>query len=501
MTSTLLLMLTLIAPVQAAECNDWRACQKLALEAAERQDYNAFHDLSWRALQKGPKNDPALMTMLARAQSLSGRPHDALVMLERLAAMGVRTDAETNDDFRFVRALPAWADFEAKLKGLPAPEKPAAAPAEPPAISAAAPPSPAKADSPAPTRDKPGGKTAKGEKPKPETSKPETKPGPAKTEGAKPASSKPEPSRSEPASAALPTPEPPKADAPAATDAKPSTNANASRPGTLIFSAPGLTAVGLGYDAVSGRFIVGDRKDRRLLVVGERSGRLASLAGVDAGFDEVSAFEIDTAEGDLWVTSASSGSRTSTLHKLQLISGRVLTSIAVPESDGPSRFTDVAVTPQSILVLDAEGRRVYRAAKKGRALDLVARIAVPDATSLAPATEGMAYAAFDRGIIRLDLTTRALTVVEPGTDIDLAGLRWLRWHRGSLVAIQGGASGPFRLVRIRLDDAGRRARAIDVLDPNVTLAGPTSAAVTGNVVYYLSPAADEQVEVRKLTLK
>ena len=69
------------------------------------------------------------------------------------------------------------------------------------------------------------------------------------------------------------------------------------------------------------------------------------------------------------------------------------------------------------------------------------------------------------------------------------------------MAIQGGASGPFRLVRIRLDDTGRRARAVDVLEANVTLAGPTSAAVTGNVVYYLSPAADEQVEVRKLTLK
>ena len=55
------------------------------------------------------------MLMLARAQSLSGRPHDALVMLQRLAAMGVATDAATNDDFRFVRALPAWAEFEAKI--------------------------------------------------------------------------------------------------------------------------------------------------------------------------------------------------------------------------------------------------------------------------------------------------------------------------------------------------------------------------------------------------
>lgn len=510
-TSTILLILTLTAPVQAADCGDWRECQKLALEAAERQDYNAFHDLSWRALQKGPKNDPALMTMLARAQSLSGRPHDALVMLERLSAMGVRTDAETNDDFRFVRALPAWAEFEAKLKGLPLPEKPAAAPADAAPSSSAAPPATAKADAPAPTRDKPAGKTAKGAKPKPEPAKPEpkaepVKPDPAKADAAKPEAATPEPAKVEPSTAEprkgeSPTPDSAKADATTTAGAKPGGNANASRTGPLVFSAPGLTAVGLGYDAVSGRFIVGDRKDRRLLVVGERSGRLASLAGVDAGFDEVSAFEIDTVEGDLWVTSASSGSRTSTLHKLQLISGRVLTSIAAPQTDGPSRFTDVAVTPQNILVLDAEGRRVYRAAKKGRALDLVARIAVPDATSIAPAAEGTAYAAYDRGIIRLDLTTRALTVVEPGADIDLSGLRWIRWHRGSLVAIQGGASGPFRLVRIRLDDTGRRARAVDVLDTNVTLAGPTSASVTGNVVYYLSPAADDQVEVRKLTLK
>ena len=79
--------------------------------------------------------------------------------------------------------------------------------------------------------------------------------------------------------------------------------------GPLHFAAPSLSAVGLGYDAVSGRFIVGDGKEQRLLVVGERSGRLASLAGIDAGFDEVSAFEIDTVEGDLWVVSSSAQTR------------------------------------------------------------------------------------------------------------------------------------------------------------------------------------------------
>ena len=95
------------ARLSAQECREWKECQQQALAAAERQDYNAFHDLAWRTLQIGPKNDPANMTMLARAQSLSGRPGDALVMLQRLAAMGIVTDAATNNDFERVRALPA----------------------------------------------------------------------------------------------------------------------------------------------------------------------------------------------------------------------------------------------------------------------------------------------------------------------------------------------------------------------------------------------------------
>ena len=115
MTPIALMLLALSAltcaesPSRAQDCREWQECRQLALDAAARQDFNAFHDLAWRTLQAGPKNDPALMTMLARAQSLSGRPHDALVMLQRLAAMGVVTDAATSDDFSGVRALPSLA--------------------------------------------------------------------------------------------------------------------------------------------------------------------------------------------------------------------------------------------------------------------------------------------------------------------------------------------------------------------------------------------------------
>ena len=100
---------------QRSDCREWQQCRQLATDAAARQDFEAFHDLAWRAVQTGPRNNPELMYLLARAQSLSGRPDDALVMLQRLAALGVPNDAATNDDFQGVRAIARWAELEAKV--------------------------------------------------------------------------------------------------------------------------------------------------------------------------------------------------------------------------------------------------------------------------------------------------------------------------------------------------------------------------------------------------
>ena len=60
------------------------------------------------------------MLLLARAQSLSGRPGDALVMLRRLAAMGIELNIVNGEDFRRVRALPGWAEVEAAIAAAPA---------------------------------------------------------------------------------------------------------------------------------------------------------------------------------------------------------------------------------------------------------------------------------------------------------------------------------------------------------------------------------------------
>lgn len=394
--------ITLFAP---QDCTEWRACHDFAVAAASREDYEAFHDLAWRAVQKGPKNDPLLMLLLARAQSLSGRPGDALVMLARLADLGLATDAATNADFRRVRALAGWADLERRTAGMaPITEPKAAVP----------PPAPAAA---------------------------------------------------EPAEA-------------------------------LRFATAGLTPDGLAYDRVSRRFLIADRNARKLAVVDEFSRHVATLAGAQAAFGDIEAIEIDPRAGDLWVVSsepAAAGGAT-TLHKLQLSSGRVLSTFTVPPRLAPAHFTDVAVgAGGTILVLDSAGR-IFRL--KGSALEIAAP-APAGATSLAPTDNGSVYVSSTEGLVRVDVATRASSSVTAPEAVVLSGLSHLRWHRGALIGVQRLDTGA-RVVRLRLGRGGRAVVALEAID---TIEAPTGAVtISGDTLYYFASKGAGEVVLKKVAL-
>jgi hypothetical protein len=440
-------------------CETWQECRTLALEAAGREDFESFHDLAWRAVQRGPRNDPALMTMLARAQSLSGRPGDALVMLGRLAEQGVVTDAQTSEDFRRVRALPGWPGLEARLQELSAKAADVAAPAG--------------AEPARPVREKPEVKV----EPDPATATPPSPPAPVRPPDAAP-------------------PAAPEPDAKADAAGEPAAE-------TLRFESTSFQVAGLAYDAVSNRFIIGDRAEHRLAVIGERSRRLSTLTGAgSAGFGAVVALEIDRREGDLWVISVSAdGTPSSSLHKLQLISGRQLFTIDVPDGDGPARFADVTLTPgSSVLVLDQEGRRVFRAAPRAREIQLAAALEVEHPLSIAASSDAVAYVSHDGGLARVDLSAGSARAVSAAKGVDLKGLSWIRWHRGSIVGVQADDSG-YRIVRIELDPSGRTARRATVVDRGVRLAGPGAVSLNGGAIYYLVEEESGARVVRKRELK
>jgi hypothetical protein len=396
----------------------------MAVDAAAAGDFERFHDFAWRTIQTGPKNDPALMYLLARAQSLSGRPGDSLVMLQRLAAMGVPTDAATNDDFRRVRNLPAWAEFA-------------------------------------------GGAPGMGEAPK--------SAGPPKTVTApKPAG-------------------PVRANAEAA-----ATKVESEEP--FRFETLPFTPAGLAYDAVSRRFIVGDRRARRLAVVDEFSRHVANLASAQtAGFADIAAIEIDPRQGDLWVVSGD-GSH-ATMHKLQLVSGRSLAAYVPSDRFGAVDLVDVAATPDNgVLALDRAGHRLFQVRPKSAELELIVTLPDDHPVAIAPAGNDVVYVADAAGLSRVDLPAHSVTEIKSAKGVDLKAIAKLRWYKGALIAVRRGDDGAYRTVRIALDRQGRAASVEPLAGPIASI-DPTGMTIAGGTLYYLAAADDSAMTLRKLPLK
>ncbi len=284
----------------------------MAVEAQQRQDFETFHDLAWAAYRKVRPDDPDLMLLVARAQSLSGRPGDALVMLERIGSH-VTASVATDPDFARVRALPRWEEVAAKLN-----------------VGAVA------ASAPAPSAKDPA-----------------------------PPAKDPAPSAKTPAPSASVPPAP-----------------SASAP--LSFTTV-LTPSALVHDAVSKRFIIADRKARRIAVIDGTTGQVATLVGAQGDLGEIGGITIDPGRGDLWVVS--SGESGAQLHRIQLISGRVLKSVALSGLKG--RAVALAFIREVGLVLADDSGRILRVGPTGRGEQLALLEYVPRA--LAADARGRLY--------------------------------------------------------------------------------------------------------------
>jgi hypothetical protein len=426
-----------------ADCPDLAACRQAALEAAEQQDFERFHDLAWRAIQKGRPNDPALMWLVARAQSLSGRPGDALVMVRRLAQMGVATDARENDDFRAVRELPGWPEVEVLIARTA--ENVATAPGASRGASS-------------------GVASAANEKPAARSNRAMSeKIGPPGT----------------------------------ARSLAPAGAVTTGAEETVRLAENTIEPIGLAYDGASRRFVVGDRRANKLIVADEVFKQVNDLIGAtSAGFGALTALEIDARRGDLWVTSSSD--RGAAIHKLQLVSGRVLLRIEVSADAQPATFSDIFVSESGALwTVDAREGRLFRLRAADGRVERAWPLNLNAPTSLAIVND-RAYVAHDGGLALVDLGSGAVTEIRAAKDLSLAGVRRVRWNRGALIAIQGDG-GTARLIRLRLARNGEAVTTMDVLDDNVDTEG-AALTISRDAAYYVAHTSSGPI-IKKLGLR
>jgi hypothetical protein len=434
-----------VAQVAPIDCHEPQACGELALEARARGAYEAFHDLAWRAVQTGRPNDPALMYLLARAQALSGRRRDALVMLRRLAESGIVTDAATDEDFRRVRELPEWPSI-AGLSTRATPVNPVAPPVAPPAVV-------------------------------------DRLPAPA----AKPAAPVVPPS---PKASARPAVTPPKtlSAAPAPTVVRSAMRVErASVEEAARFSTRPFVPGGVAYDAASQRLLFGDVSGRRLFVVGGGSDRTVDLVRADsAGFEDVTAIAVDAKRGDLWVASSATNGSGGAVHRLQLISGRALTKLPVP-GRGVMRLSDVAVTGDgTIFILDGATPRIFVRRPGATTVTLLMPLTTPGPVSITASDDGrVLYVAHREGITQIDVSARRARPIDAAKDITLAGFEFIRWHRDVLVGSQVQPDGSRGLVRLRLNRDHPAVSQATLIQEASSEGGATFATISGDDLYYL----------------
>jgi hypothetical protein len=420
-------------PSRSAPCSEWRDCREQALAAAGRGEFETFHDLAWRAVQTGPPRDPSLLYLLARAQALSGRPHDALIMLLRLADMGVsEPEALTSDDFARARELPGWADAEARIAGSPGASRAAAATA----ATAAAPPT---ASTPT----------------------------------------------------AVAAPKPPAVAATGATAGSPVSTIALQPASALRFSTAPFAVTGLAYDALSSRFVLADRAERKLIMVDERSKQTMDLVrGDSAGFLDITAVEIDPKRGDLWVASTRGGA--GILHRLQLSSGRPIRSVDVASDQQPAKLVDLTLSPNgTVLVLDAEKPRLFALRPRATAFERAVTIDVRDVTSLtAGSDDRIVFVAHAQGVSRVDLQSHALTTVTAPAGASLANLERIRAQGNALFAVQRSVDGARRVLKLEMNGRGTAVTKVSQLDVPAPGGEQLFVTTTGDELLWLTADSD-----------
>jgi hypothetical protein len=440
----------------ATECADWQTCQQRTKDALAEGAYESAHDLAWRTVQKGPKNAPELLYLLARAQSLSGRANDALVMLGRLAETGVAAGAVTDEDFSRVRERPGWPDIEARLTG-----------------NAAAAPELAPAATPAPTaaKEPPPSKPARGRR-----AVPAPKPAASETPAVVPPPASPDVAA-------------PIGEAPITPVAPMAVAQEAARFMTQRFAAGGLA-----YDAVSGRFVFGDLYGRKLIIAQDGVDHAVDFVRSEsAGFYQVMSLTIDVPRGDLWVVSAEGEGGAAAVHKVQLISGRPLKKYDVPADLEPVKLVDVAVTPAgAVIALDAVGGHILRLLPRAEQMHSILKVKAEAPTSIAMGRdEQIAYVAHAAGLSRIDLVSHRVTALSAPKNVELGGFERIRWHRDALIGIQRTADGARRVVRLQLNAAGRAIASATVIQESMPQGqGPVFATVSDDQFSYLVGGAN-----------
>ena len=266
-----------------------------------------------------------------------------------------------------------------------------------------------------------------------------------------------------------------------------------------------LLTEGVAYDPKTRSFFVGSVRRGKILRVDDRGRTTEFVPPGLAGFWAPLGMRVDAARRVLWVSAAavpqtvgydSADAGRSGLFRFDLASGALTGRFPLPADGKLHTLGDVTIARNGdVYSTDSRGPAVYRVRAGSDSIEQFVT------SPLFLAAQGLAFDAqertlyvadYSRGILRIDLATRTVRLLESADDVLALGIDGLYLVEGSLIGIQNGVE-PDRVVRLRLDTSGNRVEHAEVLErARPDYAEPTLGVVVGRDLFYVAASQWER---------
>jgi sugar lactone lactonase YvrE len=263
---------------------------------------------------------------------------------------------------------------------------------------------------------------------------------------------------------------------------------------------------GMDYDARTGRYYVASVRHGTIAEVTSGGSAREIIARHSLGIGSMLGVRVDPAGGVLWATTSGrpqlagyqpADSAIAALLRVRISDGTVEQRWDLAPSPRGHTLGDLAVGPAGdVYVTDSNEPVLYRLRPGASALEPMTDSLFKSLQGLAPSPDGrwLYLADYSRGLLRVDLATKAVTLVADSTGRSLRGCDGIAWYRGDIIAVQNGAS-PARVIRIALDPTGAHIVGADVVDSDPAVADePTIGAVVGDDFVYVANSQWEKYD-------
>jgi sugar lactone lactonase YvrE len=259
-----------------------------------------------------------------------------------------------------------------------------------------------------------------------------------------------------------------------------------------------LLTEGIAHDARDDVFYVGSVHQSKIFRV-TRAGTVSEFVTELPGRWAHLGLRVDRKRSALWVATAAlpqtagaspSDSGRSAILRYDLRSGRLTARYDAPSDGAPHVIGDLIVTRSGdVYATDSRAPVLYRVPARGDTLERFVEsplLLSGQGLALTPDERWLYVADYARGILRVDLRGKGVSLVEAADSVLALGIDGLYLHGGSLIGIQNGVT-PHRVARLTLSQSGDRLLRAEVLErAHPRYHEPTLGVLVGGELYYIA---------------